>query len=106
MSGHHRSCCWRGPRDGGGSGDAYQTSRCAAAARLDADRQGQSAKFSGAARYRGADHPGRQRRRWSWPNAADVCTERWVGAGRTVEQLIPDQIDSDFADIVAERHYG
>lgn len=39
-------------------------------------------------------------------NAADVCTERWVGAGRTVEQLIPDQIDSDFADIVAERHYG
>jgi len=36
-------------------------------------------------------------------NAADALTKRWVGAGRRVEQLIPDQIGDDFNDIVAGR---
>jgi phage/plasmid primase-like uncharacterized protein len=34
-------------------------------------------------------------------HAADACTKRWVEAERSVEQLIPDQIDSDFANIIA-----
>jgi phage/plasmid primase-like uncharacterized protein len=32
-------------------------------------------------------------------NAADACTNRWVEAGHSIEQLIPDQIDSDFNDV-------
>jgi phage/plasmid primase-like uncharacterized protein len=39
-------------------------------------------------------------------DAANTCTARQLAAGRSIEQLIPDQIDSDFADIVAERRHA
>jgi phage/plasmid primase-like uncharacterized protein len=39
-------------------------------------------------------------------NAADACTKRWVEAERSVEQLIPNRTDSDFADVAVEQHHA